>query len=53
MAMNGADKSELIFGKYDNSKFTGNIKWHNVIDKLFWSLKLDDIKYNGQSLGVC
>lgn len=27
--------------------------WHDVVDKLFWSLKLDDIKYNGENLNIC
>lgn len=53
MAMNEGESSELLFGNYDNSKFEGDLKWHPVVDKLFWSLKLDDIKYNGESLGVC
>jgi hypothetical protein len=53
MAMNGIDKSELLFGKIDDSKYTGDIQWHPVIDKLFWSLKLDDIKYNDVSMGLC
>lgn len=29
------------------------ITWHKVVDKLFWSLKLDDIKVGGKSLGIC
>lgn len=53
MAMNGEDQSELLFGGYDTSKFTGEIQWHDVIDQLFWSLKLDDIKYNGTNLNIC
>jgi Eukaryotic aspartyl protease len=32
MAMNGEDQSELLFGGYDTSKFTGEIQWHDVID---------------------
>lgn len=53
MAMNNDDKSELLFGAYDESKFTGDIQWHDVIDQLFWSLKLDDIKYNGKPMNLC
>ncbi len=51
--MNPEDESELLFGKYDHSKFVGNINWHPVINKLFWSIKLDDIKYNGIPLNLC
>lgn len=53
MAMNENEQSELVFGGYDNTKFTGELKWHPVVNKLFWSLKLDDIKYNGVALGLC
>mmetsp|Transcript_13067 Transcript_13067/g.9469 ORF Transcript_13067/g.9469 Transcript_13067/m.9469 type:complete len:80 (+) Transcript_13067:588-827(+) len=38
MAMNQKDSSELLFGGYDPDKFTGEINWHDVVDKLFWSL---------------
>ena len=53
MFTNAKDNSELWFGEYDNSKFTGDIQWHPVVDKLFWSMKLDDIKVNGVSFGLC
>lgn len=51
--MSDSDKSELLFGDIDKSKYIGEIKWHPVIDKLFWSLKLDDIKYNGVPMRIC
>lgn len=53
MATNPNDQSELVFGSYDTSKFVGDINWHPVVDKLFWSLKLDDIKLNGKPLHIC
>jgi hypothetical protein len=53
MSLNGKEQSELIFGGYDDTKFTGEIEWHPVVDKLFWSLSLDDVKYNGVSLNLC
>lgn len=53
MAMNEFDKSELLFGDYDSTKIAGDINYHPVIDKLFFSLNLTDIKYNGESLGLC
>ncbi len=53
MSMSSEDKSELTFGSYDRGKFIGEIKWHPVADKLFWSLQLDDIKHNGMPLGIC
>ena len=55
MSTNQIDTSELIFGGWDESKIVKgeSITWHNVVDKLFWSLKLDDIKIGGRSLGIC
>ena len=53
MTMTDKDSSELVFGGYDNTKFYGDIHWHNVMDKYLWSLKLDDIKYNGVGMNIC
>jgi len=53
MSMRNSDQSELLFGDYDESKFSGDIEWHPVVDQLFWSLKLDDIKINGKPIGLC
>lgn len=48
-------QSELMFGGYDSTKIQPGetIKWHKVINKLFWSLNLEDILYNGVSMGLC
>jgi hypothetical protein len=46
MATSINDTSELIFGSYDDDKFEGEIVWHPVVDKFFWTMKLDDIKLN-------
>ena len=35
---------DLVFGWYDQTKFSGEMKWHPVVYKYFWALKLDDIK---------
>lgn len=32
MAMNDKDQSELLFGGYDKTKFSGDIIWHPVED---------------------
>jgi hypothetical protein len=43
-----------MFGGYDRSKFTGTIKWHDLKKPyFFYAVQLDDILYNGKSLGVC
>ena len=51
--MNNYTDSELTFGGYDNTKFTGDITWHSVVDQLFWSLNLTDILYNGVPMNIC
>jgi len=38
MAMSNEEKSELLFGNYDEQKMDGPIQWHPVINKLFWSV---------------
>lgn len=38
------EQSELTFGYYDDSKFSGKLRKHEVRDKLFWALKLTNIK---------
>jgi hypothetical protein len=44
---------EILFGQIDNSKFTGDLKYYDVTDQFYWTIKLDDVKYNGKSLGLC
>jgi hypothetical protein len=55
MSMNPLnDDSELSFGSYDIERFEpGTLTWHPVIDKLFWSLNLQDVLINGISIDVC
>ncbi|CDW75789.1 pepsinogen c precursor [Stylonychia lemnae] len=53
MSMTTNEQSELTFGGYDEDRVDGEINWHPVADQLFWSLNLEDIKLNGQSLGIC
>ena len=44
---------QITLGNIDKSKYTGELKYYRVIDEYYWTIKLDDIKYNGVSLGVC
>lgn len=54
MSMNpDLEDSEVTFGSYDRDRFYGEISWHPVINKLFWSLKLNDIRIGNKSLGLC
>ena len=46
-------ESDLTFGYYDKSKFKGDISWHPIKYQYMFGVQLDDIKFNGQSSGVC
>jgi hypothetical protein len=41
---------EISFGKFDNSKYNGDIKWYDIYNEnniyYFWSLNLSDIIIN-------
>ena len=53
MSMNPEEESELMLGAWDDTKFEGDLVWHNVEHKLFWSIQLDDIIIDGKSLEIC
>lgn len=53
MSLCKEEKSELVFGWYDQTKFSGEMKWHPVVYKYFWALKLDDIKVSTAHYYVC
>jgi hypothetical protein len=46
-------ESDLTFGYYDKTKFTGDLVWHKVLFKYMYGIQLDDIKVDGKSLGYC
>ena len=50
--MSGLD-SELTFGYYDKSKYSGDIVWHPILHKLMFGIALDDIKVNGVAMNLC
>ena len=54
MSMNPEEEeSELMLGDWDESRFTGELKWYPVVHQRFFSITLDDVLINGQSLGLC
>ena len=54
MSMNpDHEESELMLGAWDDSRYSGDLVWHPVEHKLFWSIALDDVQVNGRSLGLC
>ncbi|KAG0003575.1 1,3-beta-glucanosyltransferase [Entomortierella chlamydospora] len=42
---------EYIFGGIDSSKYTGSLTYVPVTQEGYWQISVDDIGYNGQSLG--
>ena len=54
MSMNPEEEeSELVLGTWDDSRFSGDLIWHEVKHKLFWSINLDDVLVDGKSLELC
>ena len=54
MSMNpDEEESELVFGTWDEARYSGDLSWYKVTHKRFWSIDLDDILVNGQSIGYC
>lgn len=44
---------EITFGYINPDKFVGKIQYYPVIDKYYWTIKLDDIKLGDKSLKLC
>lgn len=49
----GSQGSKLFLGGYDESLIQGSIKYHDVIDPYYWTLKADNILVNGIDVGLC
>lgn len=45
--------SDFTLGFYDKSKYKGEMRWFPVQIKEHYGITLDDIKLDGQSLGMC
>ncbi|KAF8976242.1 1,3-beta-glucanosyltransferase [Entomortierella lignicola] len=48
---NGGTGGEYLFGGIDNSKFTGSLTYVPVSQPGYWQIAIDDVGYNGQSIG--
>ncbi len=46
-------KSKLFLGGYDSSLIDGPIKYHPVVKKSWWTLKLDRVLIANQDSGLC
>ena len=53
LSHNLAEQSELIFGDINKDRFSGEMRYHKVIDKRFFTIALDDILVDGKSTGFC
>jgi hypothetical protein len=46
-------EGQISVGFVDKSKFEGKLNYYKVIDKRYWTIKMDDIRYGGKSIGIC
>jgi cathepsin D len=49
----GKDESKLVLGGIDKSLYTGDINWHKITDKYYWTVKADNILVDGKDIGLC
>ena len=49
----GGSSSQLNIGGTDSSLYEGDIRYHDVIRKFYWTLLADDILLGDKSLGLC
>ena len=45
--------SQLILGGVDKTLHQGDIHFNDVIDKFYWTIKMDKILVDGEDIGVC
>ncbi|KAG0305938.1 hypothetical protein BGZ98_003268 [Dissophora globulifera] len=48
---NGGVGGEYLFGGIDKSRFSGDLTYVPVSQEGYWQIAIDDVGYNGQSLG--
>lgn len=46
-------EGEVIFGEINKNKFHGNIEYYPLLEKYYWTIKMDDVKIGNKSLGLC
>ncbi|KAL6400801.1 Aspartic-type endopeptidase ctsD [Ilyonectria robusta] len=51
-ASDGTNKGEISFGSTNKDKFTGDITYTSLEEGDDWSIKLDDMSYDGTGAGV-
>ena len=50
---NAGLKSDISFGYYDKTKYTGDIHWSPIKLKYMFGVQLDDIKVGGKAMNIC
>ncbi|KAF8939951.1 aspartic proteinase IV [Dissophora ornata] len=48
---NGGVGGEYLFGGIDTSKFSGELTYVPISQQGYWQIAIDDVGYNGQSIG--
>lgn len=44
---------EVLFGDINKSKFHGELEYYPLVEKFYWTIKMDDVKLGDKSLGLC
>lgn len=52
-SVNEDSQGEISFGVVNKDRYVGDLKYYPVIEKYYWTIQLDDIRYAGKSLGLC
>jgi len=47
------DGGELILGGYDESKFEGDLHYHDVVEEKYWTIQMDSLKVGGKGTVAC
>ena len=47
------EDSMMILGGWDESKFSGDLAWYEVVNRRFFAIQLDDVLIDGVSTGYC
>ena len=46
-------QSDITLGYYDKAKYKGEISWFDLQSDHMFAVKLDDVLFNGKSIGLC
>jgi len=52
-SVNESTEGEITLGYIDPNRFSGKLSYYPVIDKFYWTIRMDDIRLGKKSLGLC